>query len=51
MKFIEFHARKTKTMKIQLFNAGLTQIMKFLEFHNRIKKIMEISYYTAELQK
>ena len=51
MKFIEFHARITKTMKIQLFNARLTKIMKFLEFHAIIKKIMEIDFYTAEFRK
>ena len=51
LKFIEFHARITKTMKIKLFNARLTKIRKFLEFNTRINKTMEVNYYTAESQK
>ena len=42
MKFIEFHAIKTKIMKKEIFKARITEIMKFLEFHARITKIIKI---------
>ena len=39
MKFLEFHARITKIMQIQVFHTRITQqIMKFMEFYTRIKK-------------
>ena len=54
MKFIDFHARIMKIIKIELVHARITKIMKFLKFNAKpLKKITKliIPLYSYEYNK
>ena len=52
IKFLEFHYRINKIMKIQSPQTRIMKIMqKIIEFQTRIKKIMKIKLFNAIIMK